>query len=482
MFFLYLKPTKHPELKPKKIFILLPDGVGLRNFAFTSFVEIGEQLGWEVVFWNQTPFELTELGYEEIRLTGKPRAFTDLLKRAKISAELDYFEEKFKDPIYQTYKFPSTNKSVKSKIKNAILTQLTKTYRGEKGLQNLREKLKASEKKSVFYQNCKAVLEREKPDFIFCTNQRPVNAIAPLTAAQDLGIPTATFIFSWDNLPKATLIVEPDFYFVWSEYMKKELLSYYPFIKKEHVFITGSPQFEPHFDETLRISREDFFKENKLDLAKDYICFTGDDITTCPDDQHYLNDVAEAVLEMNKSGKYNLGIIFRRCPVDFSNRYDKVLEKYESLIVPVAPKWKQVGDNWNAILPTKEDLKLQINTILHTKAVVNLASSMAFDAAVFDKPCLYLNYNVKQKEDENWTPQKVYDFVHFRSMPTGEEVFWIKSKEDIKSKLIMAFGKEGEKKAKNAMAWFQKINHKCTQTSSKRMWEYFDQTIDKKIP
>ena len=76
------------KLRPKKILILLPDGVGLRNFAFTSFVETGEKLGLEVIFWNSTPFKLTNQGYKEFNLTGKPRALTDLLKRAKINAEL----------------------------------------------------------------------------------------------------------------------------------------------------------------------------------------------------------------------------------------------------------------------------------------------------------------------------------------------------------------------------------------------------------
>src|SRR5690606_28669792 len=136
------------------------------------------------------------------------------------------------------------------------------------------EKLKISERKSVTYKNCKKVLEIEKPDFIFCTNQRPVNSIAPLTAAQDLGIPTGTFIFSWDNLPKATMVVEPDYYFVWSELMRKELLNYYPFISSKNIFISGSPQFEPHFDPQLRMSREQFFEENKLDSEKEYICFS----------------------------------------------------------------------------------------------------------------------------------------------------------------------------------------------------------------
>jgi len=463
-------------LKTKKIFILLPDGVGLRNFAFTSFVGIGEQMGWEVVFWNQTPFNLTELGYEEIKLEGKPRASTDLLKRAKISAELDYFEEKFEDKVYQSYKFPSSNKSIKSKIKNTIVTQLTKTYKGEKGLQKLRGKLKASERKSVFYKNCKAVLEKEKPDLVFCTNQRPVNAIAPLTAAQDLKIPTGTFVFSWDNLPKATMVIEPDFYFVWSEYMKEELINYYPFINSVNIFITGSPQFEPHFNLKLRKTREEFFGENNLDLTREYICFSGDDKTTSPDDAHYLQDVAEAIESLNKNGKTKLGILFRRCPVDFSDRYDTVLEKYKDLIVPLAPKWEQVGGTWNAVIPTREDLQLQINTILHTKAVVNLASSMVFDYAIFNKPCLYLNYNVEGKVDESWNPEKVYNFVHFRSMPTGKEIFWINSKDKIKSKLSKSL-KTGEKRVKEAKTWFEIINQHPAGKASERIWNGIDEII-----
>ncbi len=467
-------------MKPKKIFILLPDGVGLRNFAFTSFVELGEQMGWEVVFWNQTPFDLTELGYEEIKSVGKPSAYTDLLKRAKISAELDYFTEKFDDQVYQSYKFPSSNKNIRSKIKNAIVTQLTKTYRGEKGLQKLRGKLKASERKSFFYKHCKDVLEREKPDLVFCTNQRPVNAIAPLTAAQDLGIPTSTFIFSWDNLPKATMVVEPDFYFVWSEYMKEELINYYPFINSNNIFITGSPQFEPHLNLKLRKTREEFFEENNLDFTREYICFSGDDKTTSPDDAHYLQDVAMAIESLNENGKTKLGILFRRCPVDFSDRYDTVLEKYKHLIIPLVPKWEQVGGSWNSALPTQEDLTLQVNTILHSKAVINLGSSMVFDFAAFDKPCLFLHYNVECKEDEDWSIEKVYNFIHFRSMPTGKEVFWINSKDKIKSKLAKSL-KTSDKKVKKAKTWFELINHHAAEKASERIWNGIDEILKIKI-
>ena len=474
MISLYLNPSKlTANLKPpKKILILLPDGVGLRNFAFTSFVELGKKMGWEVIFWNHTPFDLTSLGYKEIKLQGKSRAVTDLLKRAKIISELDYWTQKFSDPVYQDYKFAASKKNLKARVKNFLVDQLIRRSEGEAGLQRLRSQIKASERKGAFYKSCKILLEKEKPDLVFCTNQRPVNAITPLTAAQDLGIPTASFIFSWDNLPKATMVVETDHYFVWSEYMKEELLNYYPHIKAKQIVITGSPQFEPHFDLSLRKTREAFFQDYKLDPSKKYICFSGDDITTSPEDPQYLEDLAEAVEKLNTNG-YNLGIIFRRCPVDFSNRYDKVLEKFKELIIAIAPKWLKTGEQWNTVLPTKEDVGLQINTILHSESVVNVGSSMVFDFAIFGKPCLYLNYEAEEKNNPDWSPRKVYDFVHFRSMPTGEEVYWLNSKNEIKAKLEEAL-KNPKEKAQKALKWFEKINQEPADKASERIWKYID--------
>jgi hypothetical protein len=56
----------------KKVFILLPDGVGLRNFALTQFNAIGKEKGFEIVYWNNTPFKIKEeLGYDEVLLENK---------------------------------------------------------------------------------------------------------------------------------------------------------------------------------------------------------------------------------------------------------------------------------------------------------------------------------------------------------------------------------------------------------------------------
>jgi hypothetical protein len=63
-----------------------------------------------------------------------------------------------------------------------------------------------------------------RPSVLFCSHQRPPIILPPVLAAKSLGIPTATFIFSWDNLTSKGRISAPfDHYLVWSDLMKREL-------------------------------------------------------------------------------------------------------------------------------------------------------------------------------------------------------------------------------------------------------------------
>lgn len=454
----------------KKIFILLPDGIGLRNFAYSSFYELGEMQGFDVVFWNNTPFHLIDLGFKEIKIEhAKTHPLTDIYKNVKIQAELNLNIKNTKDTVYNAYRFPFSYKTINSAVKSMVIQLLSLIHSSEKGIQKIRKKIRVEERKTLYYYQSKETLKRDKPAMVFCTNQRPMLAIAPLLAAQDLGIPTATFIFSWDNLPKATMVVDTDYYYVWSNHMKKELLFYYPYIKAEKIFVTGTPQFEFHFDSSKVLSREMFFKENKLDIKKKYICYSGDDITTCPDDPKYLEDVAIAVQELNKNG-HSLGIIFRRCPVDFSSRFDKILAQYKSIVVSIEPLWEKKGESWNTILPTYEDVALQMNTIAQTEMVINLGSSMVFDYASYNKPCAYINYDVDNKISPNWSVEKIYNFIHFRTMPNEAAIVWLNNPNEIASKIEMAL-KDSKITVNHAKDWFEVINQHPPQDASKRIWD-----------
>jgi len=463
----------------KKVLILLPDGIGLRNFAFTKFLDYGKTLDYEVVFWNNTAFDFTEIDNKEIKIHNtKLHPFSNVLKIAKIQIGLNLFIKRTGDKVYDTYRFPFKTDDFKSKIKDIIVKLIIETNNSEKGIQRIEKTINWLERKTSYYNDCVKTLKEEKPAFVFCTNQRQVNAIAPLLAAQDLKIPTATFIFSWDNLPKATMIVNSDTYFVWSDFMKQEMLYYYPNISASQICITGTTQFEPHFDKSILIEREEFFKKYNLNKNKMYICFSGDDITTSPDDEQYLENVAYSVKKLNEKGNA-IGIIFRRSPVDFSDRYDAVLHNYKDIIVAIDPLWKQNGETWNTVMPTADDLQLQVNIISHSAFVVNIASSMVFDFAALQKPCFYINYNSKNKKIENWNSQTIYNFVHFRSMPNKECVFWINNPDEIEDCIIKGMGNEAKNVIDNAKKWFEIINQHPPEKASERIWDAIEMILKK---
>ena len=286
----------------KKVFVFLPDGVGLRNFAYTNFNDLGLELGMDVVYWNNSIFPLQEkLGLNEVKIASNNlHPLTPIYSRARKRIELNLWQAEFNDPVYDTYKFPLQYNTIKNATRSVLTSLLITKHGSQKGLAVIKEKIKKLERKNPKYQYYKKQLEGHQPDFVLCTTQRATQAISALLAAKDLGIPTATFIYSWDNVPKAMLVVETDYYFVWSDLMKAEMLKYYPFLKDNQVIVTGTPQFEPHFNPNRITPRAKFFAEYGLDETKKYICFSGDDTTTSPLDQYYLEDLAVAVQNLNK--------------------------------------------------------------------------------------------------------------------------------------------------------------------------------------
>ena len=70
-------------------------------------------------------------------------------------------------------------------------------------------------------------------------------------AAKSLGIPTATMVFSWDNLTSKGRVAAPfDHYMVWSDHMRDDLRRYHPDISLDRIHVVGSPQFDVYADAT----------------------------------------------------------------------------------------------------------------------------------------------------------------------------------------------------------------------------------------
>uniref|UniRef100_UPI0030C86161 UDP-glycosyltransferase n=1 Tax=Nonlabens tegetincola TaxID=323273 RepID=UPI0030C86161 len=455
----------------KKVWILFPDGVGLRNFAFTNFKNIGDKLGYDITYWNNSVFDLEkEFGFAQINIPStKIHPKTPVINHARKRVELALSRKRDNDNVYPTYRFPLKWNSLKNCVKSSFVKFHEIFSSTDSGWENLKNKMYEAERSTDRYKVLKEQLTKHKPDLVFCTTQRATQGIAPVLAAQDLGIPTACWVYSWDNLPKGMSTIETDYYFVWSELMKEQLLHYYPKIKSNQVYVTGTPQFEPHYSEELYISREHFLSEHNLDENKEYICFSGDDTTTSPLDHLYLRDTAIAVKNLNARG-YNLGIIFRPVPVDDSNRYDEVLKEYVDVITTIKPLWKPMGNAWNQMMPTKDDFALLVNTCRHCELVVNICSSMVFDFVIHDKPTIYPNYEQPELKKGIRDIGQNYKYVHFRTMP-DTAVVWAHKKADIETG-IKHLLENVVNPVQDCKKWYGVINHpKQPELASERIWD-----------
>lgn len=428
----------------RKICFIIPDGTGIRNYLYSNL-----------------PKKLIENGCEIILLHTISKAAID-----EINAVNAVNFKSIKLPLYAETKY---QKFLREVICYARLLRNKKLTDNESILTNWKPK-KNSISKGIFYslvefigkeisndydkilnyeikyqksieRNIAAfedLLNNLKPDLIFSTHQRSMNAIPIVAAAHKLNIKTIGAIFSWDNLPKARLSVRTDEYVVWSEYMKKELNFYYPEIDENNITVTGTPQFEFYYNKKNIYEKDVFYKTFDLDSSKKIICFSGDDELTSPYDPFFLNDIAEVIDEE----ELNIQILLRRAPVDASGRFDVIKNKFPEIIKVASPLWnfdKKKLENWQTIYPTFEDIKLLISTVYYCDAVINLGSTMAHDFAMFQKPAIYLNFNPVYSND--WNVETIYQYQHFRSIGDLAPVLWLNSKEDTKLVLNKALKK-----------------------------------------
>jgi hypothetical protein len=96
------------------------------------------------------------------------------------------------------------------------------------------------------------MLQEIAPSVVLSSSQQSPRVLLPVLAARSLGIPTAAFVASWDNLTSKGRIAAPfDHFLVWSAHMKGELLRFYPEVAADRVHVVGTPQFDPYAESSV---------------------------------------------------------------------------------------------------------------------------------------------------------------------------------------------------------------------------------------
>ena len=458
----------------KRLLLIVPDGVGVRNYLYSNFINELQSYNVEVVLYHQ----ISNAAIDEIKnihpsickikaipqFIEKPKA--RLLRESTTYARVLLNTRKLDNPTVMSF-WNGNKKGFKQKMLNQLAEILGTVLSWNYNLILKMEALYDIEiSKDTVFEKITHDIEQLQPDYILNLHQRAPISAPIIAVAKMKKIRTATVIFSWDNVPKARLISRYDEYLVWSDVMKSELSLLYPEIKSEQIKVVGTPQFEFYFDAKLILDKETFFAQYGLDSTKKTVCYSANDATS-PYEANYLEDVCQAVSKMEESIRPQ--ILFRRCPVDKSNRFDAVLKKYKGLIFSIDPDWRtEKGEleTFSSIYPSYKDISLLVNTVTHSDVVINFGSTMAHDFAVLNKPCLYLNYN--PIDNSIFTVEMAYNFQHFRTMQGLEAVGWLNSSEEIGDKINLALT-HPEKVGNDRKKWLEKIVQHPLEEASKNI-------------
>lgn len=454
----------------KRICFLIPDGIGIRNYLYSDVISILIKQDYQVILWHsldQDLIKLTEerlgVSFEQYPFEHKPDGMlVQLLREAARYARLHLNARLKNNPTILT-NWTGNTSSWKSYwlLKGAeILGSFLKSYSVVASVESLEFKLIRLSKS---FQLEKRFLSEIKPDLIFCTHQRVFSVTSAIEAAKSLGIKTSTAIFSWDNLPKGRLPFRTDQYLVWSNYMLEEMRAYYPEINENKIRVTGTPQFDFYSQNEILLDREVFANKYNLDSSKTWVCFSGSDSLTSPNDPLFLRDVAKVMENDDK-----IQLIFRPVPVEKADRFQAILMDFPKVKL-INPRWV-MGSHWGNFFPLFEDVQLLVNLAYHCKVVLNMGSTMALDFSAFGNIGLYLRYdhtNVSVKS----SVETIFEFQHFRSMGNWKAVGYIDSPSEIASMVGQAL-QNPEEVAPDRMHWFNKIvEQESEKTASIRIVE-----------
>jgi hypothetical protein len=377
-----------------KFAVLLPTGVSVRNFGLGSFLEQLADHG-EVRVWCGVQPEQPERGERGGGVLWHPLLPYDGGPTASIlQCSIGYAHLYHARTVaMRQHLRKRTSTTWRGRAKHGVARVVGKALASPGGIAALEHAHARTATRAQAVDYFRGVFREWTPSIVFSADQRPLDVLAPVLAARQLAIPTATFIFSWDNLTsKSRMAAAFDHYLVWSRHMGHDLQRIYSGISEHAIHIVGSPQFDCYSDKSLLWSRTEFFERACGDPDKPLVCYSGGDTTTCPEDPQHV----DVLMRLVASGQVRRQpqVLLRPAPVDAGGRYEEVRTRHPALIV-AQPRWSNAKrHDWMRVVPSREDVQFLANLTYHADVNVNVASTMTLDFAIRNKPVINIAFDV----------------------------------------------------------------------------------------
>ncbi len=261
-----------------------------------------------------------------------------------------------------------------------------------------------------------AYLERYRPSLVFSTDIQNEFDLALARGSCHHGIPVVGMVRSWDNLTaKGVLRLIPDVLAVNTEIVKAEAMRFNA-VPAAKIRVVGIPHYDG-YESAPPTPRENFFRSIGLDPQKRLVLVAPiGDRYICEFRKNCRNDADRYILETLIAAPargelpQDLQLLVRLPPADVVN-----LDGFRppsNMVIEQPGVGDPAGHIKEQELSPEDDRHLR-DSLTHADLVITGPSTMAIDAALFDKPIVIPNFEPVERPYFA-SLSRFYDYDHFR--------------------------------------------------------------------
>lgn len=226
-----------------------------------------------------------------------------------------------------------------------------------------------------------------KPDLVY--NASHIHGVngggIAVRVAREMGIRTAGFLFSWDNLTSRSRIFEPYHHFLaWNEPISSHLRRLYPYLRPEQVTVTGTPQFDFHFKPQFWLSREELGRRIGADLSRPFILYTTAVGPFFPEEYRTVQKVIEQLSQIPNAPQ----LVVRIYPKAPDPKMMALAEQKITGVIFPPMLW---DTQW--FTPSFEDQPIYTSLLRECALGINAASTVSLELMMHDKPVINLGFD-----------------------------------------------------------------------------------------
>lgn len=263
----------------------------------------------------------------------------------------------------------------------------------------------------VSHRHAEELFDRHRPALLVASSPGLIFSEVPLLrTAVRRRVRSMAVDPSWDNFTNKLLPVRRvNRLIVWNDLMKQQAVELHGY-QPDEVSVAGAPQWDVYFRQTGAL-REAFFRNLGADPSRRLIT-----LTTTPRELYAHHDhVVRALISAMREGAWPwpVQLLVRLHPRDDLSAYAEFHgEPHVFIEKPFRATSVTSGDGL-AIDMTAGNQQHLADTMRYSDVVVNVASTLAVEAAIVDTPVVNISFDGAQPSEWVRSARRYYRFTHY---------------------------------------------------------------------